>query len=189
MLAALLLAAAFAGQDVGNLPPATPTWRLAGPVIFCAEEFSVKLERGETMTWIAPSPGRFQYAIRTGDIEAVVRREPSAAAPPLSSLTTMTRLRLPLSPLARLYVEAIPERVEMDAQGNQRDGFEYFYSWLLYGATPTGRPVSVRTHRGDRDLALPYLSRIDPRPLRARRCTVTRFDPAFARRIVMSPGR
>jgi hypothetical protein len=189
LITALLAAATLAGQDIGNLPPATPTYHLDGPLNFCAEEFSVRLERGETMAWIAPSPGRFEYRIRTGDIEAVVRREPSAAAPPLSTLTTMTRLRLPLSPVARRYVEAIPDRVEMDAQGNQQDGFEYYFSWLLYGAAATGRPVSVRTHWGDRDLALPYVSRIDPRPLTARRCTISRFDPALVRRIVMSPGR
>lgn len=181
-----LLAAAFANQDIDHLPPATPTYSLEGPLDFCAEEFSVRLARGETMKWIAWR-NVVRYTIRRGDIEAEVGRE---RAPAPSPLATTTALRLPLSPVARRYVEAIPDRTEMDAAGNQRDGYDYVVGYLLYGAARTGRPVSVMTQPwGDRHLQLPFVSRIDPRPLAARHCRVTRADPAFARRIGFSPGR
>jgi hypothetical protein len=181
-----LLAAAFAGQDPASMPPATPTYHLDGPLNVCAEEFSVRLVRGESISWRMARRSFIRYAIRTGEIEATVGWGAPYTPRPL---TTVTALRLPLSPITRRYVVAIPDRTERDTQGNQRDGFDYAISWYLFGATSAGVPVIVWAQSGDRRLDLPFVRRIDPRPARARNCMLSRFDPALAHRIVVSPGR
>lgn len=188
LLAAFLVGGgtAVAGPDPANMPPATPTYHLDGPVNVCAEEFSVRLVRGETISWTMARRSFVRYSIRSGEIEANVGWGAPYTPQPL---TTMTALRLPLSPITRRYVMAIPDRIEMDAQGNQRDGFDYAISWYLYGASRTGTPVIVDIQWGDRRLEPPFIRRIDPRPLSARHCTISRSDPALANRIVVSPGR
>lgn len=185
MLITALLAMAFAGQDVGPLPPATPTYSLEGPVDFCAEEFSARLTQGETMEWIAPGRNFVRYTVRSGEIAAIVGRGPDYAPP----RAAMTPLRLPLSPVARRYVVDVVDRTEMDTAGNQRDGHDYMIAWFLHGAAWSETPLAVLTRWGDRRLELPFVSRIDPRPLSARRCTISRSDPALARRIRLRPGR
>jgi hypothetical protein len=101
----------------------------------------------------------------------------------------MTPLRLPLSPVARRFVVEVVDRTEMDARGNQRAGSDFMIAYFLHGAAWSETPLAVMTRWGDRRLAPPFIRRIDPRPLRARRCTISRVDPALAPRIGLRPGR
>jgi hypothetical protein len=190
MLITALLATAIAGQDAGRIPPATPTYRLEGPLDFCAEEFSVRLQRGETVEWTEARRGFVPYTIRSGEIQAGVGRDPSYATTASDApMMGLRQLRLPLSRFTLRYLFEIPDRTEMDARGNQRDGLDYVIIWFLYGATMTGTPLAVVIHWGDRRLEPSFVRRIDPRPLGARRCTISSSDPALARRIRIDPGR
>jgi hypothetical protein len=186
MLITALFAVAFAGQDVGNVPPATPTYYLEGPLNFCAEEFSARLQRGEGMEWIAPAPGRFRYTIKSGGTSAVVMR---SIGHPLPTAAETTALSLPMSPISRRLVFAMPEWTVMNREGEtyslQLFGIEYF----LFGVAANDRPLTVTIYEQDQHSEIPLAGRIDPRPLSARRCRLTRFDPALARRIMHYPGR
>ena len=146
----------------------------------------MRLGRGEIMEWIAPGPDFVRYTIRNGGTAAVVERDPAYG--PLYG-ADRTALRLPLSPVAWRYIAEIPDRTEMDAQGNQRAGYSFVIEYLLHGAARTGTPLAVLTRSGDRHFEPSFVSRIDPRPLAARHCTPSRIDPALSRRIVVVPGR
>lgn len=186
MLAAALLAAAALLQQVVTAPPSSAREALAGPLDFCAEDFSVRLERGERAEWRALPSGSIRYSIESGDFSADVTRFGGGRR--MAPAAELTALSLPLSPVSRRRSFAMPELAIADANGATRPLVIFGIEYLLHGQAETEAPISVLGFHDDRDARFPFVQRIDPRPLAERRCTPSRTDPALAGRIVRIPA-
>jgi hypothetical protein len=183
---ALLAAALFSPPpDAAHVPPAAPLAHLAGPADFCAVEFSVRLERGESMDWTPLARGGINYVMHSGPTVATIARH-AGRLPPEAA---MTPLRLPFSPVSRRRVYAMPERTETNREGDVRSSVTFGIEYLLHGATATVSPLMVLAVDQDQHARIPFVGRIDPRPLAQRRCTPAWSDRALVGRITFEPGR
>ncbi len=185
LLAALSPTAPALAQQTFTVPPPPASDMLAGPLDFCAEEFSVRLERDESMEWTPTTPGHVSYTMKSGPIAAVIARNAGRRLPPEAE---MTPLSLPLSPVSRRRVFAMPELTETDRDGNTRSLVTFGIEYLLFGEAANDSPVRVLAFEQDQHFEIPFVDRIDPRPMTERRCTPSRSDPALARRIAHIPG-
>jgi hypothetical protein len=194
MKKALLLALAlpFAGaasaQQYVVPPPPPPEVALAGPLDFCGEEFSMRLEPGERVSW---SPNAYsvagRYTVYSGDFSADIYRRREDGVPPPAAETTAVA-GLPLSPVAFRRVFQMPTATARDAKGRERQLVSFGIRYFLHGLAETDTPLHLLGFHEDGNARFPFLDRIDPRPLAQRNCTPSRTDPALAGRVVQLPG-
>jgi hypothetical protein len=185
MLAAAALFVAGLVQQVLMVPPPPAGDSLAGPLDFCAEDFSIRLEQGESVEWRpAYQPGTFRYSVEGGGFSANISRFTSH--PPSDRIAPLS---LPLSPVSRRRVFQAPTLSMSDGNGKDTPIVTYGIQYFLYGQAEAGAPLMLLGFADREDTQFPFVGRVDPRPLGERGCTPSRTDPALARRIRHYAGR